>query len=76
MTNHEDSMLKDISNSLFWLFGLQGVTFIAMGVLIYHYPAIIVGLVIGGFIWMGLSALITGIKIKKFSKSMAALATA
>lgn len=76
MIDQIQTELKDVTNNLFWLFMLQGVSFIALGILVYHYPAIILGLVVAGFIWTGLSALVTGWKIKKFSKKIETLALA
>lgn len=70
MKDNNSNVIKNVTTDLFWLFLLQGLSFIGMGILIFYYPQIIVGLVIGGFLWLGLTTIVTGWKIKRFGQAM------
>jgi len=77
MQNNEEKIYKKtqkafqkIINNIFWMFILQGVSFILMGISVYFYPAIVVWLFVAGFIWLGITAIIAGVRTKKFGKGV------
>lgn len=45
--------MRNLARHLFWLFLLQGVVLVALGILVLIYPAILFGLVAGTFVWNG-----------------------
>lgn len=65
-----ESTFKKIINSLFFVLLLHGLTYIGTGVLIFFHPQIINALVIAGFVWLGLTSVVAGLKVKKFGKQV------
>jgi len=53
---------------LAWSLLLEGLLFVALGILTYIYPAMIVILASIFFIFVGLTLIIIGLKVKKYSK--------
>lgn len=53
---------------LAWSLLLEGLLFIVLGVLTYLYPALIVILASIFFVFVGLTLVIIGLKVKKYSK--------
>jgi uncharacterized membrane protein HdeD (DUF308 family) len=70
MKNNHKNFLDRELNKLFWLFLLQGLCLIGVGVLIIYRPVILLGLVVTGFLLLGLASIVTGARIKRFSNKL------
>ncbi len=60
--------LRSATKALFWMFLLQGISFILLGVLIILYPEVLFALMSFLFVWIGLSIVTVAWKIRKFNK--------
>jgi hypothetical protein len=60
-----DSSIKEITNSFFWIVGLQGLSLIVLGALIIIYPAVLFLIVAAAFIWTGLTTLMLAWRVRQ-----------
>ncbi len=56
------------SNALFWIFLLQGISFVLLGILVLLYPEILFVLMSALFVWIGLTTFLMAWRIRKFKK--------
>lgn len=64
---HIELIFKAISH-LAWSVIIEGIFLIALGVLVFFYPALLIVLASVFFIFVGGTILLIGIKVKKYSK--------
>jgi hypothetical protein len=63
-------MISDTIRHFYMSLALQGVVFIALGVLILIYPATLVALFVAGFVIIGASLLVASYKVYTFWKKL------
>ena len=63
MTKEFFHYLNRTINSIFWALFLQGVTLIALAVLIFFFPEALVILAVVFFLWIGLVFVLLALKI-------------
>lgn len=66
MDNIRTSRGHELYNYVFWLFIIQGISLILLGIVILIYPEILFLLVATAFIWAGITVLITARRIRRF----------
>lgn len=64
---HVEIIFKALSH-MAWSLLLEGLFFIALGILVYIYPSLIVLLASVFFVVVGLTLFVLGVKVKKYSK--------
>jgi uncharacterized membrane protein HdeD (DUF308 family) len=62
--------LKEIANTLSWLFILQGISYIALGILVIIYPATLFAIVAATFIWTGLTTLMLAWRVRQSREAL------
>lgn len=58
------------STALFWMFLLQGASFLVLGVLIILYPEVLFALAAALCVWIGLTTLLIAWRVRKFRREL------
>lgn len=57
--------MRNLAKHLFWLLLLQGVSLIALGILVLMYPAVLFGLVAATFVWNGVMSMVIAWRVQR-----------